>query len=433
MKYSVAARYRYVPLLLLISTSDVLSGEFSVSLYSDVQYSNNVGFATTATEDDVSQTLGLSVNLTENRKRFNADASFNLEQEHYYNDSYSDQTSLTTGFGIFNFDIVENFLDWRTTFTRTEVLRQSSDTATSENTENRNVLRTGPSMNYRVSRDSVFGLAVEYINVENSDEQAADTERVRGNANYDFSFNSITRFSLNGAYDAIIEGDEEFETKNLGAGFVRLFPHGELEFNAGVSRVRSDRSELSSGNFFDLSFRKERLFWHDVLLSYRQDISDTSIGFERDEVGADIVEGDVSGSLEATSGLDIIERSSVDFEISRSIGGGGYLFSGFLDFENYRVQENDEKSRGLSLLMNKDISPSFSTGLLYSFSLTDFIDDPQIGKEKTHTYRIDGQQDITRNVQIGSYLQYEIRMNGVDQVREYEELSMGVTVTWMLK
>ena len=95
--------------------------ELTASIYSNVEYTNNVDLVSTGTKDDVTQTLGMNVLLKENRKRFNADASFNLEEEHYYNDTFSNQTSFTSGFGILNFDIVEDFLNWRSSLSHIHI------------------------------------------------------------------------------------------------------------------------------------------------------------------------------------------------------------------------------------------------------------------------------------------------------------------------
>jgi len=66
----------------------VASLELSTSLYSDISYSNNIKRSSTNTVDDVSQTVGLSVVMLEKRKRFNADASFKLEEKHFYKNTF---------------------------------------------------------------------------------------------------------------------------------------------------------------------------------------------------------------------------------------------------------------------------------------------------------------------------------------------------------
>ncbi len=67
-------------LLGLFSTA-AASIEISADLSSTLSYSNNISQESTAIDDDISQSIGLGVVLVEKRKRFNADASFNLEKD----------------------------------------------------------------------------------------------------------------------------------------------------------------------------------------------------------------------------------------------------------------------------------------------------------------------------------------------------------------
>ena len=93
-------------LSLTAAISEVHALDLTATLFSDVEYSDNFGLVSTNTKDDVVQSLGLDLGMLETRKNFQIDADFLLEGEHYYNNSYSDQTSLTTGIGFFNFDLI---------------------------------------------------------------------------------------------------------------------------------------------------------------------------------------------------------------------------------------------------------------------------------------------------------------------------------------
>ncbi|MFT7186429.1 MAG: hypothetical protein ACI84K_001827, partial [Pseudohongiellaceae bacterium] len=197
MTNSTKAKLPFKSTIFLLFIAPFVNGvELSATLSSDVEYSNNVTQLSTASRDDLTQTFGLGVLLTENRKRFNADASFNLEEEHYYNKNFSNQTSFTTGFGLFNFDIIENFLNWRTSFSRTEVLRNSTEADTPDNREQRNIARTGPAVTYRMSQKSTLRASTNFTLVENDDAAAADTKRLNSSVSYDYDFNSTTSFNL---------------------------------------------------------------------------------------------------------------------------------------------------------------------------------------------------------------------------------------------
>jgi hypothetical protein len=204
--------------------------ELSGQIFANTEYSNNTALVSTDKEDDVSQTVGLDLVVLENRKNVQANANFRVENERYYNDSFSDRTSLTAGFGLFNLDLIESFLNWQTSFTRTEVLTDATDTNTPDNREYRNILRTGPTVSYQYSRSSFFALNVNYVGVENSDEGASDSERVDGDLNYRYLFNPKTDFSVNSQYEQIIDGDgeEEYANVTLSLGLVRRFYQGDF-------------------------------------------------------------------------------------------------------------------------------------------------------------------------------------------------------------
>jgi len=422
----------------------VASLELSTSLYSDISYSNNIKRSSTNTVDDVSQTVGLSVVMLEKRKRFNADASFKLEEKHFYKNTFENQTSLTTGFGIFNFDIIENFLNWRTSFTRTQVLRSAFDNDTPDNRENRNILRSGPSITYRINRESSLAFSANYTNVENSDVQSADTERINGVIGYSYAFNSTTSLSLNSQYDEIFDADggAELKNTNINFGLVRQIAQGQLAFNYGRTKTRSDLSDAVTGNFFDIGFVRKQVYWHDLSVQYREDLSDTSIGFEADEEGFENSlgesEGEAGSALSSVSShgvgsnLDVVKRKRLNVSMSRVLGRYQYELTGFWENEVYEALSNDSIGRGFSLALNQNIVPDLRVGLSYSFVINDYLDQPLIGKDRTGTYRLSSKYGLTPELDVSGFLGYEIRMNSSNQVREYEVFSTGLTLYWAL-
>jgi hypothetical protein len=414
--------------------------ELTVDLYTNIEYTNNVSLVSTKAEDDITQILGLNVLVKENRKRFNADASFNLEEEHYYNDTFSNQTSFTSGFGILNFDIVEDFLNWRTSFTRTETLENSAESDTPDNREQRNVFRTGPAMTYRASRKGEVGVSANYTLVENSGSDATDTKRIDSKVNYDYQFNSVTSLSLNGQYDEMLDGDEDDElaSANINVGVVRQLTHGIFKFNYGRTQIKSDGSDAIVGNFFDLSLSRQQLLWHDWLVQYKEDISDTSIGFEYDEEGfdngLDIDESanESAASDEAVTGLDVIRNKRVDISASRILGVFQYSVTGFWGLVDYETLKDDEQSKGGGVSLTQNVTRGLSLGASYAYSLNDFIEQPEIGKDKTNTYRINSRYQLSKNFNLSMHLQYEMRANSRNQAREYEEFATSISLSWQL-
>jgi len=431
---------KYIKLLVVSSfilVSYAASGfELSANLYSDVSYHSNVALQSDSAEEDVSQTFGLLVQLEENRKRFNADASFNLTEEHYYNDTFANQTSLTTGFGVFNFDIIENFLNWRTSYTRTQVLQNAFDADTPDNREDRDILRSGPSISYRLSRESSVSLSANYTNVENSDIQASDTERVNGAINYNYLLNSTTSFSLSSQYDEMIDGEgaDELKSTDVSIGFVRQISHGELSFNFGRTLTRSDISDDVEGDFYDLSFSRREILFHDVVIQYRQDLTDTSIGFESDEEGFETGLGAESNEqfVGVATTLDILNRKRLNLRLSRGINTFQYTFSGFWGDDDFRIQSQDSHTSGFGLSLNQNLTHDITAGLTYRFTFDDFFEQSEIGKEKRAIYRFDLSYRFSPDLVVKGDVGFNSRENSQNKIREYEDFGVNLGFDWTI-
>lgn len=416
-----------------------MATELDITAYSDTEYTSNARLATTDTKDDVIERIGLDVKLTEQRKRFNANANFRLEQEYYLNDTFSEQTNLTTGFGLFNFDIIEDFLDWRTSFTRTQTLSNAAGPNTPDNREERNVFKTGPAINYRINPGATLRLGANYIQVENSDDTAADTKRFDANASYIYQYNSITQFSLNGVYDEIIESDiddplqpesdDEIRNITLNVGMNRQFSHGNFSINVGQNQVHSDTRETVTGNFFNVNLDRDQFLFHKLNLRYSESISDSSIGFDTLEEQLTVSPNPtVQPSLESVASLDIIKRKRLDMTVTRDIDAFQYSFSAFWTDLDYELQLNDEQSVGVVLLGRQRLKEHWTAGISYQQAQQEFIDQSQEGKNITHTYRVETDYQWTKSFSTTGFMAYEQRDNDKNVLREYEEFSLGVSL-----
>ena len=411
--------------------------ELDVTAYSDTEYTSNARLASTDTKSDFVEKIGVEVKLTEQRKRFNANANFRLEQEYYLNNTFSEQTNLTTGFGLFNFDIVEDFLDWRTSFTRTQTLSNAAAANTPDNREERNVFRTGPSINYRINPGSTLQMGANYIQVENSDDTAPDTKRFDANASYIYQYNSITQLSLNGVYDEIIESDiddplqpesdDEIRNITLNVGMNRQFTKGKFSINAGQNQVHSDTRETVTGNFFNVVLDREQLLWHNLNLRYSESISDSSIGFgSLEDQLTPVINPNAPVTLESSSTLDIIKRKRLDLTLTRDINTFQYSLTSFWTDLNYEIQPNDERSVGFSLAGRQRLKEHWTAGLSYQRIQQDFTDTPLLGENITQTVNLESDYQWTKNFSFISSIAYEQRENDKNANSEYEEFSVNL-------
>jgi len=429
MKTNFMHKYVSTFSLILISFLPCANAiELNGNVSTNVEYTNNAALVSTQTEDDVSQIVGLDLTVLENRKSVQANANFRVENERYYNNSFSDRTSLTAGFGLFNLDIIESFLNWQTSFTRTEVLTDSADTDTLDNREYRNILRTGPTVSYQYSRASFFALNVDYVGVENSDEEAFDTERVDGNLNYRYLFNPNTDFTVNSQYEEVIDGDgdEEYASVQFSLGLIRRFSQGNFQFNFGRTRLTPDQSDATDSNYFDIQLTREQLLWHDVSLVYLEDISDTSIGFESDEQG-EVLE---DGSQRSASGNDIIERKRLDLSVNRVFGNTSYVVNGFWEKEQFVSQGVEERSLGVNINIDHSLSRRLVSEFSYSYQEDDFSDRVDVGKDKVSTYSVGARYNVSSSFTVNSFIRFSTLYNTQNMSREYEEFATGFGLNW---
>jgi len=415
-----------VCLVCLVSWANAI--ELNGNVSTETEYSNNSNLVSTKKLDEVSQLVGLDFNVLENRRDVQANADFRIESKRYFKNTFSDQTSLTAGFGLFNVNLIDSFLNWQTSFTRTEVLSDTTDTNTPDNREYRNILRTGPSISYQISRSSFMGYTLNYVSVENSGETASDSQRVNSNLNYKYLFNTVTDFSISGQYENVIDSEEneKYENISFSLGLIRRFSLGDAQFNYGRTRLSPKRGDATEGNYFDFKLNRKKLFWHDISLTYLEDISDTSIGFESDEQGAETG----SGVQRSVSTNDVVKRRRLELEVNRVLGSLSYAIKGFWENQTFVIQENDEKSLGLSVGLSNQWTQNLVTEFDYIFQIDDFIDRPEVGKDRVSTYELGCRYNIVTNFSVSSFVRFSSLYNHQNMTREYEEFASGFGFVW---
>ena len=411
-----------------LASHPALATKLSASAFVNADFTDNVGQSTTNTVNEATQTIGFLFGIREDRKRVQADASLKLQKEQFYNDSFSNKTSLTTGFGLLNIGVVESLINWQSSFTRTETLNDPLANDTPDNRGFRTVLRTGPSINYKLSSASSARLSANFITTNNSNDGPADTERVDGSIGYNYSFNSATSMSVSGQYEELLDSDngaEGFSDFTVSMSFQRLVSKGSFNFSAGFTRLSPDVSEPETVNFFDISFSRQDVLGHDINLSYFEDITDTSIGFSIDQTSP-------TGTVvvQSISVNDFVQRRIFTASFSRGWSSFGYSASAFWENEYYRVQLSDERARGFNLGLNQQFSRALNLGLNYSFELRDFVQQPSIDKDKITQTSINAGYTLSKQVSLSSYVQFEIRQNNKLSSREYEEWSTGLGINW---
>ncbi len=403
--------------------------EITGTMNTALDYSDNVALVSHNKEADTEHTIGFAATVEEQRKNFQASANFRAQHRYYLNDTFDDETSITSGFGLINLGFVESLLDWRTSFTRTQVLNDAAADDTPNNREYRNVVQTGPVIRYQISPTLGVNLSSSYTSVENSDEDVSDSESMDGNLGLSYLYNPRTSFSLDLSHREIIDGDEleEYADSRVTVGAVRQLVRGQAGAQLGRTRLKPEASNEVESNFVSLSLSQTDIFWHDLLLEYTQNITDTSIGFTSfvDEQGVrqDLPEG--------ISRNDIVSRKRVNATVARDLVDYGYEFGAMWQNESFEQANLKEQMRELRVALNQNIQQGLRATYAYRFRESDFgrVD---TGIDRLSVYSAGLNKTLTQDVSVDGRIQFSHRRNSERASREYEALSIRIALNWTL-
>ena len=408
--------------------------ELTASANTNSEYTSNVRSQSVDTREDVIQRVGIEFGVLEERKRFEADANIRVDYEHYVNGTFDDQSSLRSGFGLFSVDLVEEFFNWQATFTRTDVLTDSTEDENPDTSEYRNIFRTGPIISYAISRNTQMNLVANYVNLNNSGETAIDSERVDGSLNLVTQYNALTDFNVQARYEETLESDdnEEITTTNYNAGFSRRFTKGELRFNYGIQAIESNRditlnTNETDNSYFDLSITRQSLFGQNFVFSFQQEISDTSIGFESDEEG----QSEVTGPTNAVSQTDIEKRKRYTLLLNRDFTEFAYDFTAIYQNRAFERAQREERYRSAAIGLQPKLYSRLIPRVEYRYSLEDF-GRSSAGEDASKLYLISCSYEFAEGLFVNASTSYEKIDNDESAERESEEFTFLVGLRWQI-
>ena len=413
--------------------------EASLRVSTGLEYSDNMALNSDQKEDDVLQTVGFDLGVLGQGKHIQLDVNVSASHSKYYDKTYSDETSLGAGLGVLNIGLVESFLDWRSSFRRTDVITDSSNRYNPDSKEFRNIYRTGPFLSYQISPVSHVGFSSAYVVVENSDPDVSDSERIENNLGWNYWLSSITQLSLNGAYSNVTDGDEldTFANANANVGVSRRISKGQVSLNVGKTRFIPESGDYREGNFFDLRFDHEAFLWHQWMLQYYSNISDTSIGFiERDDgetsddPSSQPEEAPAQSNQIDITGTDVLERRQFRVRLRRDLGSVTYELEALHEEEDYFVQRNDQEAKRVDLRLGNVLNAQWRVGVALAWQSDDFLEAPSQGRDITTSYEVNARYSFSRDLYYDGFVRFEKRENSGNAVREYEAASIGARITW---
>lgn len=417
---------------LLIQSNPLLAVELDASIGTFIEATDNVRESAFAREDDVIQRVTGQLRVEEERKKVKADANLKLEHEKYYNDTYDDETSLTSGFGLFSIDLIDDFFNVQATFSRDDVLTDSAQDENPDTREFRNIFRAGPTINYAISRTSYLRLRANYVEVDNSDESSEDSERANASIGFSNQINSLMNWKLDGFYEDTIDTDsfEEIKNSRVTAGFVRQFTDGFVDFNYGIQKLSSNITETERGNYFNISFQREKVLAHTVKLTYEESVSDTGIGFESDETNTLGIVNEIN-PIQAISEIDIEKRKRTNLNIDRDLTYALYDLALIYEESAFKIANNTERYRALILGYEPKLQTRFTPRFEYQFIRESFGLNRSEGIDVRHQFRLIAEYEFVRDFYLDGFATYQQRDNDETSNRKFDETSFGIGMRWV--
>jgi hypothetical protein len=413
-------------LSLVAMVREIPAAELDVFVTGESVLTDNATGARDERRNDMLNVIGLEASLIEERENLEANLSLDLEHERYQRDSFSDTTSLNSGVGVLNLDLVESLMIWETAFNRSQVIRDIGSENTLDNRDYRDLLRTGPLLTIDLSETSDLRLRSLYVNVENSDDAVSDSERVNTELSLLHQYNSVMRFDLSVDNETLIEEDElqRYDRYNVSIGILRLLPEGSLSFRVGKSRLEPENEDRIDSNFYELIFSNDEFLYHLLELSFTQDVSDTSIRFD----DAVLIE-EQAGLLPVN---DYITRKQLSASLSRGFDTQNYYVNLRAWNSTYELTDRSEDVFSAEVGYGRDIVAHFSLVLSHRFYHQEYDMGGQDRQEQTFNYRVSANYRFSELLSLSSYLNYFKRQSADSPGREYEEAQLGLTISYQI-
>lgn len=400
--------------------------ELETMVYAESRYSDNATSLKQQRRHDIRNTVGLEAQLTEQRRSLDADISVTMEHERYMRETAGDRTAITSGLGMLNLNLVEDFLHWESSYTRIQVLEDASQESGLESRSYRNTLRSGPKITFELTDTTVVDAHAHYVNVENSDAVVSDSERANAGMTFLHHYNQLTRFDLSSQYETILAEDEleQFDRLSVSVGASRVLARGSARVSVGRSRLTPEFGTTTDSNFYQFDFRQEDFLFHSLQLGYSQDVSDTSIGFDN----VQLIEPD-TGNIPDN---DYVMRKRWSGSLGRAIGVHSYVFQVDRSDSRYERSRQQVVYRSASFRYEQPVIAHLVVGASLAYVERDYVTDPTAGVSKSLIYTVDSNYLISDRLSFGSFVRFITRTNQTVRAAEYEEFQLGLDLRYRL-
>lgn len=425
MKLPISKALSCAGLITLLS-AQAQALELESVAYAETRYSDNAGSLKNQKRHDIRNSVGVDAQLTEQRQSLDADFSLSMEHERYMRDTSGDRTAITSGLGLLNLNIVEDFLHWESTYTRAQVVEDALEIEAIDVRNYRNTLLTGPKMTMELSDTTEMDAFAHYVNIENSDENVSDTERGSTGLSLLHHYNQVTQLNLSSEFEKILTEDEldPYDRKSLSLGITRALARSSFSLNVGRSSLMPEFGESLDSNFYQASFRHDELFGHIFQLGYSQDVSDTTVGF----VDAALEEED-TGILPDN---DYVSRKRWTALLSRTIGLHSYALTGARSDSSYELSGQRTVFHLATFRYQRSVIAHLLAGSSVSYSRRNYVTDPTLGLSESMIYTVDSSYQFSERLNAGSFIRLISRQISGIQGSDSKEFQFGMDFRYQL-
>lgn len=386
-----------LPLLLtvLLAPAAVFAAPPEIYLGLDSRYSDNIEKAADQKQSDVENTVALRGNYQSDPGKCVASIDGEIAYSVYAEETFDPETRINAD-ALGSCELARGLV-WEVGNQTREVTRTRRVNDTPDNRTRKNVFRTGPSYNWRLSSQDVMQLSTRYEQTEFSDPDDADSERFTGSIAWNHLFSSDLSAGLSSSFsDVELDTGAEILTKTVSVTFSKRWATTSISGSIGVSEIETEFQALtrkSDAVVGDLSLT--RLLDKDtsVYLRASRELTDQASDFDIrfDEFTFELTE---TNTLEATSietGLDKTFTNGDSLSLSAYVNRSDYLDS----------PEREDRS-GVRAGYVRQVTPLLSAVANVRYGYLSFevdqVDDQVLGMDIGLTYRASRKIELAARV-----------------------------------
>lgn len=355
------------------------ANKLTTTLSLDTSYTNNSRLRpSNEAQDDILLVPGISTNYLFEYPDLTASLNYTATRTHYVNNTYADRTDVL-GQGSFNWAIIDQRLFWNFSDTRTRLTINSADNPTPNNQANRDVIRTGPTLQFNLGPTRQVSMSANYVRSSFNTAGLFKSHQAQYQAQYLQNIGVHgARAGLTGMYSRSYSDVSilRYNLKRYGLTASNTQQRFQYNLTVGRNTVERENSRSSSGIYYSLSaslVAQSSTF----SISLNRELTDSAIGLSLNRLmtsvpgasTADSLPTDIYGNPSLT---DIIDSHHYQLAYGYQEARFSLLARLFYDRQDYLTLPRDRSRRGGAITLGYKFSPITSVSYDFSASTQDY-------------------------------------------------------------